>query len=158
MPAAQIMLIENQVTEEFKKKKYGLFPMSFNGCEVIAVFNALELAGFGPDLDRLISLFKSLHLMLWWGLWGSNVFALGRVFEKLGIPVRRVKLHEFSDDGIYIVSFWNRWAPFHGIHTVVTRIKDGRPETFNIYKNAGKLSIGPGKYAGRRFITGYKLL
>lgn len=151
------MLIENQVTDEFRKKKYGLFPMSFNGCEIIAVHNALELAGYETDIDRLINLFKRKHLMVLCGLFGSNIFRIHKILEALHISCQKVKLSETVDDGIYIVSFWNRRPPFHGIHTVVTRVSNGIPETYNLYSKAGYLKIAPLKYAGKRFITGYKL-
>ena len=150
-------LIVQQNTEEMRRIKYGAFPMSFNGCEIIAVYNALVMSGVKCDLQELIDCFKKKHLMLLWGLFGSYVFGLHKVLQGYGIRAERVKLCDIKDDGLYIVSFWNRRPPWHGIHTVLTQVQGGKHITYNLYSNRGVEPLSPGEYVGGRYIVGYKI-
>ena len=46
-------MINGQALGDVSKIKYGLFRMSFNGCEVIAVCNALEYLGSKITVERV---------------------------------------------------------------------------------------------------------
>lgn len=135
--------------------------MSFNGCEVIAVHNALLLMGIDSDLEKLVAKFKQNHLVIMFGLFGSRVKKLHKVFHapvNVTIINRTNKDTAFNKDGVYIISFWNTNPPFHGIHTVAMQVKNGKTLTYNLYSNTtSPLNIHPSIFAGNRFIIGYKI-
>lgn len=135
--------------------------MSFNGCEVIAVHNALVLLGINSDLEKLTAKFKRHHLIILLGLFGSKVRKLARIFHApvcVTIINKKAKDTAFIKDGVYIISFWNSNPPFHGIHTVAMQIKDSQFFTYNLYSNTpSPMNISPSVFAGKRFIIGYEV-
>lgn len=152
------MLISNQHSTEYKQIRYGLFPLSYNGCEIIAVHNAIELLGKRSDLFEIMYLFTRNHLRIAGGLLGSNPLQIQKVLLYLGIECRRVRDISDPEDGVYIFSFWNRHAPFHGIHTVATVVKNKTATTYNLYKNQHISPKMPIEFAGKRLICGYLLV
>ena len=151
-------LINNQQDNKYKQLRYGLFPISFNGCEIIAVHNAMLLLGKASYFPDMINFFRHNHMCLLLGLFGSNVYKTGSILSKLGIPSIKVGLNDIDSDGIYIISFWNSHPPFHGIHTVTTVVKNGHFFTYNLYSNLGSVALGPKDYAKNRIIRAYKLV
>ena len=57
-------MIHGQSIGETAKIRYGLFPMSFNGCEVISVFNALEYMGKPKPLREIVKYMRRFALLL----------------------------------------------------------------------------------------------
>lgn len=154
-------IVNNQHENRIHNIRLGLFPMSFNGCEVIAVHNALLLMDIDSDLEKLVAKFKKNHLVILFGLFGSRVKKLHRVFHapvNVNIINRKNKDTAFFKDGVYIISFWNTNPPFHGIHTVAMQVKNGQFFTYNLYSNTpSPMNISPSVFAGKRFIIGYSL-
>ena len=99
----------------------GKYSVSYNGCEAIAVHNALILSGVGSRLSDVIGLIERKH-HLWFfrsGLWGTNPFRIGRIVRSYGLDCIRLKRHETPEKpGIYIVSYFNRGRISSGVHTV----------------------------------------
>lgn len=152
-------LITNQNEDCFKKIKYGSFPVSFNGCGVMATYNAFILLGIEPpEFTELIATFRKLHMSVLFGLFGSNVYMTHKVLGYYGLGYKIVKLGDINEDGVYILSLWNKKPPFHGMHTVACQVKDGVPTTYNMYSNAGVVHEPLESLAGKRLIRAYRVL
>lgn len=163
-------LITNQKEEYFKKIKYGLFPVSFNGCGIIATYNAFILLGLEPpDFKELVKTFWHSGIAVMFGLGGNNVYLTHKVLARLGLGYEKVKLSGMTNDktgdaansnkndGVYIMSVWNKKPPFHGMHTIACQIKDGTPTTYNMYSNAGVVNEPLESLAGKRLIRAYRV-
>lgn len=158
-------LINGQGLGYVAQMRYGLFPMSFNGCEMIAIHNLLLLEGRkGNTLSGICNeMYKTSCVFA--GLLGSNVYVLEKYFTRHGMPVlktlSRDKFFEILEHSKYgIISFWNADNPFKGVHTVcVERIEDG----YRIYNRSNRRGE-PAEYSTvdevvseRRFMAGYCL-
>lgn len=156
-------LITNQNEPRFKKIKYGIFPVSFNGCGIIATYNAFILLGLNPpDFIELTKTFWHLGMAILFGLAGNDVYKTHKVLQHYGISYKQVLLGDLLDteaenDGVYIISVWNKRPPFHGIHTVALQIKNGTPTTYNMYSNIGITTEPLDSLIGTRLIRAYKV-
>ena len=68
---------------------YGKYPAHHNACEAIAVHNAKVLLKIPSTLSETIARFQTLHVMIFMGFFGSNVFKIGRVLKSYGIKYKR---------------------------------------------------------------------
>ncbi len=152
-------LILDQNAGEISKTKFGLFPMSYNGCEVIAVYNAMHLLGKDCEIKKLIKHFYKAHLCLWFGLWGSNVKKLNKAVRNMPVICKRISLQYLlsARNGVYVICFWNHHAPWHGIHTVACEVRDGLFTTYNLYRGGEIYHLSPKEYTTGGFICAYKL-
>lgn len=115
--------------------RYGLHPASFNACEAIAVHNVKVLLGQQSNLAEVMRQFQLSLGMVGYGIGGSNVYLVGRMLKKNGIPNRPVKFNNLNRQGIYIISYFNDGKLLKGIHTV-TVAYDGN--TYTVYNLRGK--------------------
>ncbi|MBR4765509.1 MAG: hypothetical protein IK085_01960 [Clostridia bacterium] len=155
--------INGQGIGPVSQMRYGLFPMSYNGCEMIAIYNFLLLEKMeNPGLAEIAhEMYPKSGVLL--GVFGSNPYQLHKYFDIRNIKVKRFyslksffKQLEFSKFGI--ISFWNAHHPFHGLHTVcVESIKNG----IRVYNRSNKKAV-PVDYKNYnefvdqvRFICGY---
>ena len=127
------------------KLRLGITEMKNNGCEVIAAYNALKVLGKPQDIRAIAYSFETDGQMLL-GAFGTNPYAVGRYFEKIGYNVKTIE----GDDILtkptpkadaYIVSFWNSDDVTDALHTVAARkTKDGGYEVFNYVSSEKNLS------------------
>ncbi|MDE5570323.1 MAG: hypothetical protein K2I82_06680, partial [Ruminococcus sp.] len=82
-------MINGQGLGEVSQIKCGLFPMSLNGCEVIAVYNALEYLGIPQDIC-VVRDFMRRYLVLF-GLFGCNIYCLGTALNHFGAEYEKSK-------------------------------------------------------------------
>lgn len=151
-------IITNQRDKEYQKIKYGLFPVSYNGCAIIAVYNAFILLGIEPpEFVNLVKRFWSLYLSVLFGWWGSNAYRVHRVLESYGLSYRQVDLADMRKDGIYILTLWNKKPPIQGMHTVACAVKAGKSTTYNMYSNAGVTNEPLELLVGKRLIRAYQV-
>ena len=118
------------------KLRFGITEMKNNGCEVIAAYNALKTLGKPQDIRAIAYSFETDGQMLL-GAFGTNPYAVGRYFEKIGYNVKTIE----GDDILtkptpkadaYIVSFWNSDDVTDALHTVAARkTENGEYEVFN---------------------------
>ena len=158
-------IINGQGLGYVAEMRYGLFPMSYNGCEMIAIYNLLLLEGRqGVALtDICTDMYKTACVFC--GLLGSNVYVLDKYFTRCGMPV----LKTFSRDRFFdmlnvckygIISFWNANDPFKGVHTVcIEKTENG----YRIYNRSNRRDT-PADFtrvdevvSHRRFMAGYCL-
>lgn len=147
--------------------RFGFFKMWYNGCEVIAIYNALRLKGKGMPLSRIAFEMEVNGASTLYGVFGSNPYFIGKFLRangiryKISLSVANLNKN-FRRGGIYIISFWNTKTVFGGIHTVAVNFLYGRFNVYNLYGNCTE----PVKiyscnfksiYIGGRFIVGYYL-
>lgn len=142
--------------------RYGLFPMSYNGCEIIAVYNLRLMLGNKAELCDIAKEIYPYGSMLC-GLFGTHPYALNRYFRDNALPVHMIKDYnyfkkKFSKKKYGILSFWNGNTIFKGLHTVAV---ENTPEGLKVYNRSNK-KIEPVTYENiddymdyGRFICGY---
>ena len=128
--------INDQNSGAVSKLRLGVTNMKNNGCEVIAAYNALKVLGKPQDIRAITYSFETDGQMLL-GAFGTNPYAVGRYFEKIGYNVKTIE----GDDILtkptpkadaYIVSFWNSDDVTDALHTVAARkTENGEYEVFN---------------------------
>lgn len=116
-------IINGQGCGQVSKMRYGLFPMSYNGCEMIAIYNLMLLEGFGQQNLAEICLEMYPKSGVLWGVFGSDTFKLHKYFDKRGIETLRFLkrdsfFEQLAESRYGIITFWNALNPFKGIHTV----------------------------------------
>lgn len=134
--------INGQGVGEISKCRYGLFPASFNGCEMIAIYNLLLLKGYKGHSFADICLEMYPKTWALWGLLGSDVYRLHKYFTKRNIKTKRYFafsqnecFEEIDKNGAGIISFWNAKNPFKGIHTVCVEKTENGYRVYNRYNN-----------------------
>ena len=137
--------INDQNTGAVSKLKFGTTTMNNNGCEIIAVYNAMKTLGNQKDIRDIAYYFENDGQMLK-GEFGTNPYANKRYFEKEGYKVKVVEGEKITEEELpkadaYIVSFWNSNDVMDALHTVAMRkTNDGKYELFNYRSNEENLS------------------
>lgn len=136
--------------------RMGKYPVRYNGCEAIALHNAKVLTGRPSSLSEAIEAMVANRAIFLRGVFGVPPYRLGRVFRAEGMPAERVRFDGLSEDGVYVLSFWNRFPPFHGLHTVAAVRKEG---VLCCYNWAGKTIPDEKRLATlkKRFIRAYRI-
>ena len=130
-------MINGQGLGDISKLKYGLCHMSFNGCEVISVYNALVYLGIPQPINE-IALFLERYRVLM-GVFGCSPYKLGRALEKFGAQFE--KLREVGDSEAFIVSFWTGRRFMSSIHTVFCVRTHGGIKVYNRYNNCPTMQL-----------------
>lgn len=124
-------MINGQSVDYVSGMRYGLCRMSFNGCEVIAVHNALAyLKKYRPVYE--ISYYMERFTMLA-GIFGCNPLKIGKALEHYG--VKYDKLRNIPRTGAVIVSFWTGRRFLSSIHTVFCVCRNDGITVYNRYNN-----------------------
>lgn len=134
--------IENQ--RLWKQVSFGQkYTMSYGGCEIIAVYNALLNLGkklSGTQFAELISRFERKGAV-WGGLWGVTPQSVPPYFRRLGYRVKKTwsrkekainRLGEESDTLIVTV-YNNKQNLLDGMHTV--NISKDEAEKFHVHND-----------------------
>ena len=119
--------------------RYGLFSFGWCGCEIIATYNLLQMAGKPEPLSEISrEIYRYGHILF--GFFGTNVYVLRHYLKKHGISAETVyRKQTFLDSpGDYgVVSFWTKpkRVLLSSIHTVAYRTHDGGVTVFNRFNN-----------------------
>ena len=132
-------MINGQALGEVSQLRYGLFPMSFNGCELIAICNALCRLGKPRNITEIAQFMERYSVLL--GLFGCNVYRVGKGLEKFGVPFRRAD--SISDAEMFIVSYWTGRVLMSSVHTVFCTQENGVITVYNCANRCGE----PRKYS-----------
>jgi len=124
-------MINGQGMGDVSKLKYGLCHMSFNGCEVISVYNALRYVGKPQPLQEVAYFLEKYRMLL--GFFGCNMFRLGNALEKFGAEYERIS--EVGDTPAFIISFWTGRPFLSSAHTVFCVREGKRIKVYNRYNN-----------------------
>ncbi len=121
-------LLYYQRSEPLCKMRFGIRPMSFNGCGIIAVYNVLILLG-RPDTIQNIAYHYERNGRWLWGLWGIKPWKIGSFLLKKGFDVNKCDYRK-EKNGIYILLVLNKG----GLHYMAVRkFKSGMIEVYNGY-------------------------
>ena len=123
--------------------RYGFFDMSYNGCELIAVYNALKFLGKFKYLYNIIHDFE-LNGDIWVdGLFGTKPTAIKDYMKSMGFKVKSFYFTKTMDTYIqYNRCFIIVYAHSSGIHTVMARgTPSGRIAVYNRYNNCTTVKI-----------------
>ncbi|MGN1419391.1 MAG: hypothetical protein ACI4W6_08685 [Acutalibacteraceae bacterium] len=149
--------INGQGKGEVSKMKYGICTMAWNGCEMIAIYNAMRILKRDANLaDICLEMYPKSSVLC--GFFGSNVYVLDKYFKAHGVPYRKVFqynnfFNELADAKCGICSFWNHRLLFSSLHTVMVRYENGEIVVYN--KSNGKTE--PVSLAFRQMLTSKKL-
>lgn len=124
-------MINGQALGAVSEMRYGICCMSFNGCEVISVYNALVYMKREKPLYEIAFYMERFRMLA--GFFGCNVFKVGKALEHYGINYMRSG--EIGSAEIFIVSYWTGKRFLSSIHTVFCiRTADGI-NIYNRYNN-----------------------
>ncbi len=149
--------INGQGKGEVSKMKYGFFNMGWNGCEMIAIYNAMLDIGQPNELCNInLEMYPKSSVLF--GFFGSNPYVLDRYFKSHDIPFEKTFeynkfFNELPTSKCGICSFWNHRLIFSSLHTVMVKYIDGKFVVFN--KSNGKTEPVPLDF--RSLITSRKL-
>lgn len=124
-------MINGQNMGDVAKIRYGLFPMSFNGCEVISVCNALEYCR-KPQEVKTVAKYMFRYSMLF-GFFGCNPYFIGSALKHFGIDSKRCDKN--SAGKAFILSAWTGKPFLSTIHTVFCVRESGRIRVYNRYNS-----------------------
>lgn len=116
-------LINGQGLEKTSEMHYGLCRMGYNGCGIIAVYNALTYIEKKQPLSDIAYHMERYRMLF--GILGCNPYRLGKALSHYGAAFER-----FGDSEAFIVSYWTGIRFFSSIHTVFcVKTSDG----INVY-------------------------
>lgn len=119
-------MINGQGLGLVSKYRYGICPMSFNGCEVIAVHNALVYLGKPQKLADIAFYMEKFRVLM--GFFGCNVYRTGKALSHFGAEFDYSR--NIGDSDIFILSYWTGRRFLSSIHTVFCIKTD---EGYNVY-------------------------
>ncbi|NMP37828.1 MAG: hypothetical protein GX051_06845 [Clostridiales bacterium] len=133
-------IINGQGCGEVSKMRYGLFPMSYNGCEMIAIYNFMLLEGYGKQnlADICLEMYPKSGVLF--GVFGSDTFRLPRYFNARRIPIERFMKRDDFFERLAVarygfLTFWNAKNPLKGIHTVCVENTGDAIRVYNRYNS-----------------------
>ena len=125
-------MINGQGEGAVSKLRYGICHMSFNGCEVIAVHNALVYLKKPRPLKEIAFYMERFRVLL--GFFGCNAYRIGKALRYFGAEYERVKMPD--DARAFIITFWTKMPFLSSIHTVFCiRDHSGGIRVFNRYNS-----------------------
>lgn len=115
---------------------YGRYTMDYNGCEVLAAYNALLTLGGAAPLSEVSAWFERRGLFLG-GAWGTHVLAIPEFFKTRGFSVETLYQNfdeAFSKVPAGVFAFWNNAHRLRsGLHTVaLAHAPGGRLAIYNL--------------------------
>lgn len=121
--------VHGQGLEPVCSLRFGKYPMSYNGCEVIATYNALLTLGCPIPLAEVSEEYQRRGIFLA-GAWGTHVEAIPQFFRQRGFSVETLYASDVRDGAVEydkafagmtaaVFSFWNSAKKLtRGVHTV----------------------------------------
>ena len=154
--------INGQAKGPVSKMKYGFYNMGWNGCEMIAIYNAMRDVGKFNSLQNIcLEMYPKSSVMC--GFFGSNPYLLDRYFKNHNVAYEKTYdynkfFNELSSYKCGVCSFWNHRLIFSSLHTVMVKVVDGKLTVFN--KSNGRTEPVPLDNRGaltvkKLFIVGY---
>ena len=153
--------IKDQSSNLCNKLRYGDYSLSYNGCELIAIYNALRYIKKEQPLPKIILEAELNYLQLAFssGFWGTDPLKIKHYLNAHNIKYSMMTTYNKSDfvtkvesSRITIVSTWNGVPYLSSLHTYCIRydLKNKKYYSFNV-KNFSISNINT-KY---KFIVAY---
>ena len=152
------VIINGQEREAYANYLNGLSTVGESGCEAIAIHNSRVLLGMDSTLNESLYMVNKNSANILFGFWGTNAYSLSRVLDDYEMDYKEVGSDNLTDNGVYIVSFWNDTTPSEGYHTVAMTNNNGYYTVYNDYNKAVKPFPGYNITEIKdNYITGYYL-
>ena len=134
--------IEDQ--ENYSDMSYGIKPLSYNGCGLIAIYNVLYHLTKKEDIN-FASIIKDMEYdgILFNGLFGTSMKAVDDYFKKIGYRTKSSSRVRYYDkigretDAAILTIFNNAYNIFQGLHFIAITKEQGR---YYIHNNGGSYS------------------
>lgn len=141
-------MINGQACGAVSGFRYGICPMSFNGCEVIAVHNALVWLGIPQKLADIAFCMERFRVLM--GLFGCNAYKIGKALSFFG--AENIRSRDMAESSAYIVVFWTKIPFLSSIHTVFCVRTDSGTEVYNSSNGCTEMRIYKDirQYIGKR--------
>ena len=117
--------------------------MSYNGCELIAIYNAARLLRRPNQLYDIILEFEYNLGQLIYGTFGTDPHYIGYYLSAHSFKYKKAwtlkSMNNYASRGrAFIISFWNKkWNIFKGLHTVAVYCnRNSKYEVYNYYNNS----------------------
>jgi hypothetical protein len=124
-------MINGQALGEVSKLRYGLCRMSFNGCEVIAVHNALVWLGMPRPVAEIARYMERFRMLI--GFFGCSPYKIGKALRYFGADCER---RDYPGDAdAFIVTFWTKRPFLSSVHTVFCIRDNDGILVYNIYND-----------------------
>lgn len=147
-----------KVDQRVKNMRYGFFKMPYNGCGVIAVYNALTLKGKNVAIEEIVKKAEETMGVMWFGgLFGTRPKMISGLLEGLEVGYDKYTRNfedKIESGEIYIISVWNGKHIWNGIHTVAFLC--GKDKSITVY-NRYSDSVRPSEYKTDGAKTGFEL-
>jgi hypothetical protein len=124
-------MINGQGLGAVSQLRYGLCRMSFNGCEVISVYNALVWLGKPSPLPEIALYMERFRMLM--GIFGCFAGRIDRALERFGAGC--VRADEYRGEKAFIVSYWTGRPFLSSIHTVFCVRERRGIRVYNRYNN-----------------------
>ena len=158
--------INGQGAGEVAKMKYGFYHMAWNGCEMIALYNAAHALGKHESLaDICLEMYPKSSVAC--GFFGSNPLLLDRYFKNHGIAFEKTYdynafFNALKEHRCGVLSFWNHRRVFGSLHTVMVQWDKEKQQIVEYNKFNSKTVPVPHDVRGlvtskKLFIVGYLL-
>lgn len=149
-------LIYSQHTPTISAMRFGVKPMSYNGCGLIAVYNALILLKQPDTLQNIADYYEKRGRWIM-GLWGIRPDRITGFLKAKGFLVESCNYLE-AKSGVYIMLVWNKKGG--GLHYMAARkFPSGMVEIYNGYikRNSCDTYTGFNEFFDTTLVTGIKL-
>lgn len=150
-------MINGQALGSVARLRWGLFPMSFNGCEVISVHNALVYLGRPAAICEIARYMEKFRVLL--GLFGCNAYRIGKALEHFGVKYDTAKTFEEAENAsAFIISSWTGRRLLSSVHTVFCVRECGKIRVYNRFNRCGDVKIYDSPeniFKGRKMIRIY---
>jgi hypothetical protein len=122
-------MINGQGLGRVSQLRYGICRMSWCGCEVIAVHNALVYLGMPRPIAEISRYMERFRVLV--GFFGCNAYKLGKALEHFGAVCKRSK--EPGEAKAFIITFWTGRVLMSSVHTVFCVREGGSIRVYNIF-------------------------
>lgn len=130
-------MINGQACGAVSAFRYGLCRMSFNGCEVIAVHNALVWLGIPQKLADIAAYMERFRMLM--GIFGCSPFKIGRALTHFGAVNKKIK--DPAEASAYVVTFWTKIPFLSSLHTVFCVKTENGTEVYNSSNGCTEVKI-----------------
>ena len=127
-------IINGQSVDYVSEMYYGLCRMGFNGCEVIAVHNALAYLKKPLPIYEIAYYMERFKMLM--GILGCNPHRIGKALKHFGIDCGISR--QIGNSEIFILSFWTGKRFMSSIHTVFCICRNKRIIVYNRYNNCSE--------------------
>ncbi|MBQ9519402.1 MAG: hypothetical protein IJR59_05875 [Firmicutes bacterium] len=130
--------IFSQRSTAVAQMRYGKKQMWYNGCGIIAVYNALLLLGERPDFRNVTEYYEK-HGKWFWGLLGTKPWRLTGFIKKSGFKAKLTR-PKYADNGVYLITVWNKRP---GMHFMALNKTDNGIQVYNGYHRRDTYDLYP---------------